>query len=235
MRFIIIPAIDLYNGKVVRFESGNPNKKIYEEENPIEVAKRWIRLGAKRLHVVDLNGAIEGIRKNQDIVERISKISKIQFGGGIRKYEDARELLDKGIDKIIIGTMAYEDEDSVRRLIREYGSDRIIIAVDVKKGFVAKKGWKEVTSYKPEDVINKYDVDEILVTNIDVEGKLKGINLDFIKKIINMSDKRIIISGGISSINDILKIKELGAFAVVIGTALYLNKIDFIQAKKLEE
>ncbi len=235
MKFIVIPAIDLYNGKVVRFVSGDPRKKIYEEEDAIRVAKRWVELNAKRLHVIDLNGAIEGVRKNQKIVEEISKFAKIQFGGGIRRYEDAKELLDRGIQKIILGTLAIEKKDIVSKLVKEYGSERIIVALDVKKGFVTKQGWRKLTNYKLENLINKYDVDELLVTNIDVEGKLSGINEEFIKKTIYMSNKRIIISGGISSIEDIMKVKKLGAFGVVIGSALYLNKINFLDAKKLEE
>ena len=235
MSFIVIPAIDLYNGKVVRFQSGDPGKKIFEADDPIGIAKKWVKLGARRLHVIDLNGAIEGIRKNEKIVEEISRISKIQFGGGIRNINDARKLLNKNIYKIIIGTMAIERRNDVKELIREFGSDRIIIALDVKKGFITKRGWKEITDHKIDDMINEFDVDEILVTNIDVEGKLKGINKEFIKTIINMSNKRILISGGISSLNDIIEIKKLGAYGVIIGSALYLNKIDFLSAKSLEE
>ncbi len=235
--FIVMPAIDLKDRKCVQLVQGDPRRKIVEINDPIYVAKLWIKAGAKRLHVVDLDGAIEGKRINQDIVEKIAGLAEIEFGGGIRRYEDAEYFLNKGIHKIILGTLALEMPEAVRKLSKEYGSERIIVALDSKKGYVVVKGWKEKTNIRAEKAVKIFEkfVDEVLFTNVDVEGKMSGIDIKTIENFIKSTSIGVIVSGGVSSIKDIETIKNLGARGVVIGSALYKGKIDLKDALKLQE
>ncbi len=235
--FIVMPAIDLKERKCVQLVQGDPRRKIVELEDPLSVAKHWIKLGAKRLHVVDLDGAIEGRRINQDIVEEIAKLSEIEYGGGLRSYEEAKEFLERGIHKIILGTLALKNPEIVKKLSKEFGSDRIIVALDCREGYVVIKGWKEKTSIKAEKAVKVFEnvVDEVLFTNVDVEGKMSGIDIKIIENFIKSTSVAVIVSGGISSVEDIKAIKDLGARGVVVGSALYKGKIDFREAVKLQE
>lgn len=227
--FIVIPALDLKDRKCVQLIGGDPHKKIVELDNPIKIAKYWEKLNAKRLHVVDLDGAIFGKRKNEEIVFKIVKELSIpiQFGGGIRSLKEAMKFLDFGVEKIILGTLAIKNPEIIEKLGEKYGKERIIIALDSKRGYVSIEGWKKSTRIKATKVARKFEkyVEEFLFTNIDVEGKLSGIDENIIAEIINSTKARVIISGGISSEGDIRKIKEMGAGGVVIGSALYTGRL----------
>ncbi len=229
--FLVIPALDLKDKKCVQLVQGDPSKKIVELEEPVSIAKHWEEKGARRLHLIDLDGAILGERKNEDIVKEIVKELSIpvQFGGGIRSLEDAMHFLDLGVEKIILGTLAIKSPEIVEKLEEKYGKERIIIALDSKQGYVAIKGWKETTKIKATELAKKFEslVEEFLFTNIDVEGKMRGINEKIIKEVISSTKAKVIVSGGISSVEDVKKIKSLGAGGVVIGSALYTGKISF--------
>ncbi len=227
----MIPALDLKDKKCVQLVQGDPSKKIVELEEPVSIAKHWEEKGARRLHLIDLDGAILGERKNESIVKEIVKELSIpvQFGGGIRSLEDAMHFLDLGVEKIILGTLAIKSPEIVEKLEEKYGKERIIIALDSKQGYVAIKGWKETTKIKATELAKKFEslVEEFLFTNIDVEGKMRGINEKIIKEVISSTKAKVIVSGGISSVEDVKKIKSLGAGGVVIGSALYTGKISF--------
>ncbi len=229
--FLVIPALDLKDKKCVQLVQGDPSKKIVELEEPVSIAKHWEEKGARRLHLIDLDGAILGERKNESIVKEIVKELSIpvQFGGGIRSLEDAMHFLDLGVEKIILGTLAIKSPEIVEKLEEKYGKERIIIALDSKQGYVAIKGWKETTKIKATELAKKFEslVEEFLFTNIDVEGKMRGINEKIIKEVISSTKAKVIVSGGISSVEDVKKIKSLGAGGVVIGSALYTGKISF--------
>lgn len=229
--FLVIPALDLKDKKCVQLVQGDPSKKIVELEEPISIAKHWEEKGARRLHLIDLDGAILGERKNEGIVKEIVKELSIpvQFGGGIRSLEDAMYFLDLGVEKIILGTLAIKSPEIVEKLEEKYGKERIIIALDSKQGYVAIKGWKKTTKIKATELAKKFEslVEEFLFTNIDVEGKMRGINEKIIKEVISSTKAKVIVSGGISSVEDVKKIKSLGAGGVVIGSALYTGKISF--------
>ncbi|MFQ5800412.1 MAG: 1-(5-phosphoribosyl)-5-[(5-phosphoribosylamino)methylideneamino]imidazole-4-carboxamide isomerase [Candidatus Hydrothermarchaeales archaeon] len=238
MPFLVIPAVDLKDGKCVRLVQGDPARKTVELENPVDVAKRWETLGAKRLHVVDLDGALHGVRKNETIVKDIIRALEIpvQFGGGIRSFEDARNLLDFGIVKIILGTAAMEEPEFMENLKEKYGRERIIVALDSKAGRVVTKGWVKETGEQATEVAKRFEAlaSECLFTNVDVEGKVKGINVDVIKEMVNATTMGVIASGGVSSLRDLEAVKRAGAVGVVIGTALYKGKIDFEDALSLQ-
>ncbi len=239
MSFFVIPAVDLKGGKCVRLVQGDPRHQTVELDNPVEVAVGWERLGARRLHLIDLDGALQGVRKNEAIVREIVSALEIpvQFGGGIRSFEDACRLLDLGVEKIILGTVAMEDPALLDGLGEKYGRDRLIVALDSKGGRVVTKGWVEETGERPADVAKRFEdiASEYLFTNVDVEGMISGINLDIIKEVVGATTSGIIASGGISTLGDIQAVKDAGASAVVIGTALYKGMIDFKEALEIEE
>ncbi|WP_456472481.1 1-(5-phosphoribosyl)-5-[(5-phosphoribosylamino)methylideneamino]imidazole-4-carboxamide isomerase [Methanocaldococcus sp.] len=228
----IIPAVDIKNKKCVQLIQGDPNKKLLEIDNPIEVAKKWEERGAKYLHVVDLDAAL-GEGDNLDVIEKIinSLTIPVEVGGGIRSLDRALKLIDIGADRIIVGTKAILNKNFLEELNNYIDKNRIVLAVESKGDKVVVKGWKEEINLKPIDVIKEYEdlVGYILYTNVDVEGLMKGIDIKKIKEIVENSRIPIIYSGGVSSLEDIKKLKEAGVYAVIIGSALYKGKI------KLEE
>lgn len=233
---LVIPALDLKDKKCVRLIQGDPKRKTVELENPLEIAKNWESLGAPRLHVVDLDGAIGGVRKNEQIVRKIVKelTIPVQFGGGIRSLEDARIFLDAGAAKVILGTTAIQESKMVEKLAEKYGRERIIIALDSKNDMVVIKGWTEDTRIKAAQAVKNFEKNagEVLFTNVDVEGMMMGIDERVIKEMIDATSLGVLVSGGVASLDDIKKIKKLGAEGVVIGSALYKGKIDFREALK---
>jgi len=239
MSFIVIPAVDLKDGKCVRLVQGDPKRKTVELDNPVEVARIWEELGASRLHVVDLDGALSGVRRNEAIVKGIvSELGiPVQFGGGIRSFEDASRLLDLGVEKIILGTAALKSSELLERLKEKYGRERLMVALDSRSGKVVAEGWVKDTGLKAVDIVKDYEplASEVLFTNVDVEGALKGIELEVIEEMVRSTTMGVIASGGVASIGDIEAVKKAGARGVVIGTALYKGLIDFKDALTLQE
>lgn len=233
--FRVIPAVDLKEGKVVRLRQGKEKEVTFSAEDPISIAKKWIEKGARVLHVIDLDGAFQGRLKHESIISEIIALGvEVQVGGGIRNFETAERLLKLGAERVILGTIAVEKVEEVREFARKW-EKRIMIAVDVKKGKIAVKGWKETTNLAPLDFVKLYDDLEVsfLYTNIDVEGLVSGIEREkmfFIKEI----NHPVYVAGGISSIEDIGFIKSLGASGVILGSALYTGKIKLEEALKFE-
>ena len=228
---IIIPAVDLKNGKCVQLVQGEPGTEQVIIDNPEEVALQWIQKGAKRLHVVDLDGAL-GSGENLSIVKKIIEKSEvpIQMGGGIRKLDDAKKLLDAGISTVIIGTMAIKHPEYIEELSEEYGSERICVSLDSKENKVVTHGWTEFTDKSPLEyakIFEEKGAGSILFTNVDVEGLLNGIDLDPVKELLSNLSIPIIYSGGITSLDDLKVLYELGTEYVVIGSALYKGLINF--------
>ncbi|MBR3214494.1 MAG: 1-(5-phosphoribosyl)-5-[Methanosphaera sp.] len=228
---IIIPAVDIKNSKCVQLVQGEPGTEQVIIDNPADVAVKWINKGAKRLHIVDLDGAL-GSGQNINIVKEIVEKSTVptQMGGGIRTMDDARKLLDVGIDTVIIGTMAIENPDIIEELSNEYGKDRICVSLDSKDNRVVTHGWTKFTDKTPLEyarIFQDKGAGFILFTNVDVEGLLNGINLDIAENLISNIDIPVIYSGGITSIDDIKSLKQINTEYVVIGSALYKGLIEF--------
>lgn len=228
---IIIPAVDLKNGKCVQLVQGEPGTEQVIIDNPDEVAMNWIQKGAKRLHVVDLDGAL-GSGENLNIVKKIIEKSQVpvQMGGGIRTLEDAKKLLDAGITTVIIGTMAIKNPEYIEQLSEEYGSERICVSLDSKDNKVVTHGWTEFTDKSPLEyakIFEEKGAGSILFTNVDVEGLLKGIDLKPVKELLSNLSIPIIYSGGITSLDDLKVLYDLGTDYVVIGSALYKGVINF--------
>lgn len=226
---LLIPAIDIIDGKCVRLTNGDYDKSIVYSLNPSDTAKMWCDYGVKRIHVVDLDGAKKGNLINIKTIEDIRKICKceIEVGGGIRNIETAEMLFNLGIDYIIIGTVATNNDKLVYDLVSKY-KERLIVGIDSKDGYVLTKGWFENSNVRDIDLakeMKKIGAKTIIYTDIKRDGMLKGSNIDRNKKMID-TGINVITSGGISSVRELKKLKSLGAYGAIVGKAIYTNMID---------
>ena len=236
---LIMPAVDIKNGKCVQLVQGEPGSEMVKLDNPERVAKHWQDLGAKNIHVIDLDGTIDG-KTSLPIIKKILKELSIpiQLGGGIRSIEYAKKLLDLDIDRLIIGTMGIENPKTITQLSDEYGSDRIMISLDSKDNKVVIKGWQEKIDKSPVELSNdfkEYGAGSILFTNVDVEGLLGGFYTEPVEELKKSVDLPIVYSGGITTIEDVKKLNESGVEGIVIGSALYRDKINLTEALKYQK
>ncbi len=234
--FRVIPAVDLKGGKVVRLVQGKRDKVTIEIEKPIEVARMWVKKGARVLHVIDLDGAFEGRLFHEDVIIEIAKFVETQVGGGIRSFEIAERLLDAGVERVIFGTLAVKNVEAVKRFAEEYPK-RVMVAVDSKRGKVVVEGWVKKTELTPIEVAKLYEDCEVslLYTNVDVEGLVSGVELEKIREVVEGTSLPVYVAGGISSLDDVRAIKKCGAVGVVIGSALYTGKVKLEELLREEE
>ncbi|RNJ27289.1 1-(5-phosphoribosyl)-5-[(5-phosphoribosylamino)methylideneamino]imidazole-4-carboxamide isomerase [Halosegnis longus] len=225
--FSVIPAVDMQDGEVVQLVGGERDTGT-QYGDPVEAAERWVDAGAEILHLVDLDGAFEGERVNADAVEAIVEAVDVpvQVGGGIRTASDAGDLLSLGVDRVILGTAAVEDPDIVTRISEMY-ADSVIVSLDAKDGEVVVDGWTEGTGLDPAEAAGRYEelgAAGILFTDVDVEGQLTGVRRGPIEAVTEAVEIPVIASGGVATLDDIRTLREVGAAAVVVGTALYEGK-----------
>jgi len=232
----IIPAIDLMSGQVVRLYKGDPTKKTVYSDNPVEIAKKWEANGADMLHIVDLDATL-GMGSNISIIKKIlEEISiPVEVAGGLR---DESLILDiaKVSTRIVIGTLAFKDKEILKKLFSSLGSEKIVISVDHIDGEIVIHGWQDRTGIKLIDAIKEFldmGFTEFLLTNVNRDGTLTGPDLEFLEQACNLDLTNVIASGGISNMNDIKNVKEKNAFGVILGKALYENKISIEEAKKI--
>lgn len=233
----IIPAIDLLNGRCVRLNQGNYNEVTKFNSDPVKQAQTWERQGAKRLHLVDLDGAKTGEPINDLTIKKIKKSISIpiQLGGGIRTVDRAKELFDIGIERIILGTIAIENPELVKVLSQKYPK-RIAVGIDAKEGMVATRGWlkqSKITSLELAKQLNDLELAAIISTDISTDGTLKGPNVQALREIAEISINPVIASGGIGSIADLISLANLeneGIEAIIVGRALYDGSIDLKEA-----
>lgn len=235
---MIIPAVDIKNGKCVQLVQGKPGTEQVILEDPAKIAGEWEDRGARMVHVIDLGGAL-GESKNLETVKEIreSVSIPIQMGGGIRTKEDALNLLDMGIDKVILGTVAMENHEVVKELSRSFGKERILVALDSKDSQVVVRGWTEKTDKSAPEmgkIFEKLGAGGILFTNVDYEGLLGGFSLKPLEELLKSVQISVIYSGGVSTLEDVKKLAKTKASGVVIGSALYKGKINFEQALQYE-
>ncbi|MFA4936274.1 MAG: 1-(5-phosphoribosyl)-5-[(5-phosphoribosylamino)methylideneamino]imidazole-4-carboxamide isomerase [Candidatus Methanoperedens sp.] len=238
--FRIIPAIDLKNKKCVSLVQGIPGTERVSLDDPLAVAAQWINEGARVLHLIDLDGAIEGQRLNSSIIEAIVKKFKVemQVGGGIRSKDDAAGLLALGVDRVILGTAAINNPSLVAELACEFGSERIMVALDSKNGKVTTHGWAKQSVFTAVELGRKFEelgAGSILFTDINTEGLLKGVNPAPTKELAEALNIPVIASGGITTLSDIEIIKKTGAKGIVVGAALYVGNFTLREALELEE
>ena len=223
----VIPAIDLMNGRVVRLTKGDPQQaSLYDSwGTPVEVAQKWKREGADRLHIIDLDAAF-GKPDNLKVVLEISKAAElpIQVGGGIRSIEAAERLLNTGIQYVILGSLAFRNPSAIKQIQRKFSPNRIIVALDHKDGMVMVEGWTSSTTYTLMDALEEFaklGVKAFLITSITKDGTLSGPDLDTLEETCKWSGGGIIAAGGIGSLKDLTSLKHIGVDAAVVGKALY--------------
>jgi len=233
----IIPAIDLLNGKCVRLNQGNYNEVTKFNSDPVKQAQIWESQGAKRLHLVDLDGAKTGEPINDLTIKKIKRSISIpiQLGGGIRTIDRAKELLGIGIDRIILGTIAIENPELVKVLSQEYPR-RVAVGIDAKEGMVATRGWlkqSEISSLELAKRLNDLELAAIISTDIATDGTLKGPNVQALREITEISINPVIASGGVGSIADLISLSDFeneGIEGIIVGRALYDGSIDLKEA-----
>lgn len=230
----IFPAIDLFGGRAVRLYKGDYSKMTFYSDDPVFVALDFARAGADHLHLVDLEGAKTGLTPNLEVVKRIIESGRMftEIGGGVRNMETVEKYLSIGADRVILGTAAVDDEDFLRCAVAEYG-EKIAVGVDIKDGYVAVRGWTEKSSYSCFDFCQKMQdigVKALICTDISKDGAMRGTNRELYKELSERFSVKITASGGVSSIDDVKALAELGIYGAVIGKAYYTGAIDLHEA-----
>ncbi|MDY0028769.1 MAG: 1-(5-phosphoribosyl)-5-[(5-phosphoribosylamino)methylideneamino]imidazole-4-carboxamide isomerase [Pseudobdellovibrionaceae bacterium] len=239
---IIYPAIDLIDGGCVRLEKGSFDAVTRYSVNPVDVACQYKEAGAQWAHVVDLDGARDSSRKQSDLIERLCKESalSIQSGGGVRSYHDVKRMIHCGVARVVIGSLAAKDPDSVRRCFDDFGADKICLAVDVKPNGaefeVAISGWREDSGFYLSAVLDMYlenGLCHVLCTDISRDGMMGGCNFNLYRDLkVNYPELLVQASGGISGMEDISVLRAMKISGAVIGKALYEGKISLENALK---
>ena len=235
----IIPAIDIRGGRCVRLLQGDYARETVFADDPAAVASRWQEAGARRLHVVDLDGAREGRPVNQEAIQRVLAAVSIpvQLGGGIRDSADIQRYLEAGIDRVILGTAAVKDQAVLQEALARFG-ERIVVGVDARDGIVVTEGWRETSDVAAADLIRQLaslGVTCIIYTDTLRDGTLSGPNFPAIEELLSSVSRleprvSIICSGGVSSLDDLRRLAALGAESVIVGKALYTGDIDLAEA-----
>jgi len=232
----IIPAIDLMDGQVVRLLKGNPNNKTVYSNNPIEIAKKWQNAGADMLHIVDLDATLGRGSNIQIIKKMVGELNlPVQVAGGLRDENTISEVCEWAM-RVVLGTIAFQDQDALLRVAKSLGNDKIVISVDHVDGNIVVNGWQEKTETQLIDGMNKFlnlGFSDFLVTDVSKDGTMQGPDLEYLQKACSLKNANVIASGGISNIEDVKNVKDTNAFGVILGKSLYENKISIEEAKKI--
>jgi phosphoribosylformimino-5-aminoimidazole carboxamide ribotide isomerase len=236
---IILPAVDLYEGKAVRLVQGDYARMTVYEDDPLDAALRFREAGAKWVHLVDLEGARDGTTPNLETVLRIRRESglKAEIGGGIRSMETVEKYLSEGLDRVILGTAALEDEDFLRKALARYG-DRIAVGVDILDGQVAVRGWREKSgtdAFSFCEKLQEMGLSTLISTDISRDGAMRGANRALYRELQEKFSMNIVASGGVSSLDDVRALASLRLYGAIIGKALYTGDIDLKEAIEVAE
>ena len=234
---IIFPAVDMRKGRCVRLLQGRIEDETIYSEDPVVVSQEWQEQGASWLHLVDLDGALSANKNNRSLAQRIFKTLSIpvQFGGGMRSISDVQELLDAGAARVIVGTTAVQQPKILEELLKKF-SKQIVIGLDVRDGLVVTHGWQQVESLKALSFaqdLSRLGVERVIYTDTSKDGMLRGPNLSGIRTLAENAEIKVIASGGVSSLEDLLQVKtieSLGVEGIVIGKALYEKKFSLEKA-----
>ena len=231
----LIPAIDLIDGKCVRLYQGDYSKETVYSDDPVEVALRWESLGASRIHIVDLDGARSGSPDNLSVVKRIVEAVQVpvQMGGGVRTLDSARRIIEAGVQRVMLGTVAVREPDIVRSACTELGSEAVVVAVDSRDGKVAVSGWTSASDMKATDLIARMmqaGVRTFLCTDISRDGTLAGPNYDLMRDLVEVASVGVLAAGGIASVEHVKSLVKVGVGGAVVGKALYTGDIDLGEA-----
>ncbi|MDR9406374.1 MAG: 1-(5-phosphoribosyl)-5-[(5-phosphoribosylamino)methylideneamino]imidazole-4-carboxamide isomerase [Spiribacter sp.] len=239
----LIPAIDLKDGKCVRLRQGRMDDETIFSDDPLEVAQRWVDAGARRLHLVDLDGAVQGFPFNADLIGRIAETHRdveIQVGGGIRSFEVIQTYLDVGVNFVIIGTQAVRTPNFVDEACLEFPG-HIIVGLDARDGRVAIDGWAEVSDIAASDLAKRFEdagVESIVFTDIGRDGMMSGVNTPATAALADAIDIPVIASGGVTTLDDVRALCAAagqGVSGAIVGRALYEGRIDLAEAQRLAD
>lgn len=240
---LIIPAIDLKDGKCVRLRQGRMEDDTVFSDDPVSMAKRWVDAGARRLHLVDLNGAFEGVPVNGGVVRAITQAFPdlpVQVGGGIRDAETIESYLKAGVEYCIIGTKAVREPEFVERVCKQFPG-HIIVGIDAKDGMVAVEGWAEISDVKAVNLARRFEnagVSAIVYTDISRDGMMQGVNAEATAALAESISIPVVASGGITNMDDIhrlLKVTDSGIDSAITGRAIYEGTLDFAEAQRVAD
>ncbi|WP_444937990.1 1-(5-phosphoribosyl)-5-[(5-phosphoribosylamino)methylideneamino]imidazole-4-carboxamide isomerase [Microbulbifer sp. JMSA002] len=236
---IVIPAIDMKDGKCVRLRQGEMDDVTVFSEDPLAQVEEWVQQGIKRLHLVDLNGAFAGKPVNDEIITGIAKHFPdlpVQIGGGIRDLHTIEKYLEAGVNWVIIGTAAVKSPELVQQACKEF-EGHVIVGLDAKDGLVATEGWAEVSELRATELAKRFadcGVSSIIYTDIARDGMMQGVNLEATLEVTQATHLPIIASGGVSSIEDIERLLDTGKiYGAITGRAIYEGKLDLREAQQL--
>jgi phosphoribosylformimino-5-aminoimidazole carboxamide ribotide isomerase len=236
---LIIPAIDLQKGNCVRLAQGRKEAATVYDGDPVKVARDFEQAGARMLHIVDLDAAFsDGLSPNRPVVRQIVRAIQIpvQFGGGLRNSDDVKEVIELGVKRAIVGTLAVESPETLEELVQIFGSDRVAVSIDAKDGEVMARGWERRGKIKAVDLaltVAKAGVERIIYTDVTRDGMLAGLNIEQTLLLARESGLKVTAAGGVSSLEDIKRLKELVAFgvdSVIVGKALYESRFTLNEA-----
>jgi phosphoribosylformimino-5-aminoimidazole carboxamide ribotide isomerase len=239
MSFIVYPAIDLRGGKVVRLKEGDPARMTSYSDDPAETARRWLTLGAKWIHMVNLDGAFgEGDDVNQIALVSILKTAKefgtdVQFGGGMRSLDSVSLALSLGVSRVVLGTVAVEEPGVVKRALEKFGAEKIAVGIDARDGIVRVRGWKDDGGISAHDLtlqMRTLGLRTVIFTDIRRDGLGSGLNIPSTRELANVSGLDVIASGGVHTLDDVTAAKKAGLSGVIVGRALYEGTIDLEKA-----
>jgi len=235
MSFVVYPAIDLRGGKVVRLKEGDPARMTSYSDDPAETARRWLSAGAGWLHVVNLDGAFgEGDNANRDALQKILDVAKefdarVQFGGGMRSLDAIEDVLNLGVSRAILGTIAIEQPDVVADAINKFGAERIAVGIDARDGLVRTRGWKDDSGISATDLalqMRTLGLRTVIFTDIRRDGLGSGLNIAATRALADASGLDVIASGGVHTMDDVIAAKNAGLTGTIVGRALYDGTID---------
>jgi phosphoribosylformimino-5-aminoimidazole carboxamide ribotide isomerase len=237
---LIIPAIDIKDGRCVRLFQGEMDKETIYFDHPIDAARHWVKEGAKFVHVVDLNGAVEGRSVHTREIEAICKLTglSVELGGGLRSAASVEAVLDLGVLRVVVGTAAYDNQEFLRALCKQF-PEKIVVGIDARNGKVAVKGWKETTSMDAVDLAKRCAADgasRIIYTDISRDGTREGVNVEETLRLARSVRIPVIASGGVATLEDIRRLLPLeadGVEGVIVGRALYNGSFKLKEATSL--
>ncbi len=239
MSFIVYPAIDLRDGKVVRLKEGDPARMTSYSDDPMQTARKWLSMGARWLHVVNLDGAFgESDPSNRVALDSILNVAKefdahVQFGGGMRSLEAIENAITLGVSRVVLGTIAIEQPEVVQDALKKFGAEKIAVGIDARDGHVRVRGWKDDSGISATDLalqMRTLGLGTVIFTDVSRDGMGHGLNISATRALADVSGLDVIASGGVHTLDDVMAAKEAGLSGVIVGRALYEGTIDLKEA-----